>query len=247
MLAEFKEVEDNCFNTVHYCDKDNGSLRIFRWVDNNVVTIVSSVHNREKAIMQKRKRLRKTNKNKGHLEAVFRDKSVVEIEIPGFIDNYNHWMLGVDKANQLIAYYRPKLKVVRNWFAMFLHCLDVSRNKAHAACALRERKRGRKKLYAQHQKIRVMEWIDGLVARSMEEETLAGKQARIPRGRMTGKKDCTSTKKPKPPKDRFAEAKEGHIHAMSVPEVQRRCRYCACYLAEQKRQEVEGDELIKVT
>ena len=43
------------------------------------------------------------------------------------IDDYNHWMLGVDKSDQLIAYYRPALRVRRYWMAMMFHGLDIIR------------------------------------------------------------------------------------------------------------------------
>ena len=34
-------------------------------------------------------------------------------DISTLINNYNHWMLGVDLVDQLIAYYRPKIRCRR--------------------------------------------------------------------------------------------------------------------------------------
>ena len=36
-------------------------------------------------------------------------------------------MLGVDVVDQLIAYYRPKIRCRRTWVPIFLHCLDILR------------------------------------------------------------------------------------------------------------------------
>ena len=47
--------------------------------------------------------------------------------IPQIINDYNHWMLGVDVVDQLIAYYRPKIWCRHTWVPIFLHCLDILR------------------------------------------------------------------------------------------------------------------------
>jgi Transposase IS4 len=43
------------------------------------------------------------------------------------IDDYNHWMGGVDKADQLIAHYKPRIRCRHIWMPLFSHCLDVIR------------------------------------------------------------------------------------------------------------------------
>eukprot|EP00957_Ditylum_brightwellii_P192313 14639681-Ditylum_brightwellii.AAC.1 len=42
------------------------------------------------------------------------DKGKVEVEIPNLIDDYNHWMCGVDITDQKISYYHPDFHCIRN-------------------------------------------------------------------------------------------------------------------------------------
>jgi hypothetical protein len=49
------------------------------------------------------------------------------IDTPGLIDDYNHWMRGIDKADQLIASYQSSLRCMRVWMPIMLHCLDIIR------------------------------------------------------------------------------------------------------------------------
>jgi hypothetical protein len=103
--TEFRSLTDNRFNTLYSMNDENGFC-IFRWVDNNVVTMVSSFHDGTEANPTRRRRKpRLTNTNRNHVEQVWGRQGVTDIEIPAVIDDYNHFMLGVDKADQLIAYY----------------------------------------------------------------------------------------------------------------------------------------------
>ena len=52
---------------------------------------------------------------------------VVTVKIPQIINDYNHWMLGVDLVDQLIAYYRPKIRCRCTWMPLFLHGADIIR------------------------------------------------------------------------------------------------------------------------
>ena len=113
---------------------DKRKYRIIRWVDNNVVTMVSNVHYGNEIVQQDRKRPRQTSTNRTHLQTVWGTEAVRKITIPKVIDDYNHWMLGVDKIDQLIAYYRPNLRCRRTWMPMFFHGLDVVRVNSYIAC-----------------------------------------------------------------------------------------------------------------
>ena len=101
---EYRDIDDSRFNTV-YLMNDKRNYRIIRWVDNNVVTMVSNVHNGNEVVNANRKRPRRTNTNRMHLDTVWGNDPVKRIIIPKPIDDCNHWMCGVDKADQLIAYY----------------------------------------------------------------------------------------------------------------------------------------------
>ena len=52
---------------------------------------------------------------------------MVTVKIPQIINDHNHWMLGVDLVDQLIAYYRPKIRCRRTWIPVFLHGSDIIR------------------------------------------------------------------------------------------------------------------------
>ena len=43
--------------------------------------------------------------NRKHICLVWGDDHVVTVKIPQLINNYNHWMLGVDLVDQIIVYY----------------------------------------------------------------------------------------------------------------------------------------------
>ena len=53
------------------------------------------------------------------------------IEIPKVIDDYNHWMGGIDRNDQLISNYRHQLHCKRIWMPLMLHSLDVLHVNAH--------------------------------------------------------------------------------------------------------------------
>ena len=80
---------------------------MFRWIDNNIVKMVSNIHmgTKDKVIMKSRKKTRINEFNRKHIRLVWGDEHVVPIKIPTLINDYNHWMLGVDLVDQLIAYY----------------------------------------------------------------------------------------------------------------------------------------------
>ena len=55
----------------------------------------------------------------------------MEIHIPGCIDDYNHWMNGADKCDQLVAYDRNCLRCCRIWMPIMFHTLDFMRVNAY--------------------------------------------------------------------------------------------------------------------
>lgn len=52
--------------------------------------------------------------------------SLIPIEKPLLIDDYNYGMQGVDKSDQLIASYNVLMKCVRWWKTLFFHCIDIA-------------------------------------------------------------------------------------------------------------------------
>lgn len=114
---ELRNVKDERFNTVYTCVDDEGIL-VYRWIDSNVVHMISTIHDRTDTVPKERRKPRTTLTNKNHVESVWKDRSSVKITIPQVIDDYNHWMLGVDLADQYMAYYSPNLRYRRTWMPL---------------------------------------------------------------------------------------------------------------------------------
>ena len=131
---KLREVEQNSaqFNSFHHCIDEFGNL-VARWMDNGLVLCVSTLHKVGEVIKRKRKRPRKTHKNKNHVDIIWKDNPVAEIYIPTLIDDYNHWMGGVDLTDQMIAYYHPDLRCRRNWIPILLQILSIIRGNSYIA------------------------------------------------------------------------------------------------------------------
>ena len=85
---------------------------MFQWIDNNVVKMVSNVHlgtSIDEAVSRARKKPRINEFNRRNIWLVWGDEYTATVKIPQIMNDYNHWMLGVDVVDQLIAYYRPKI------------------------------------------------------------------------------------------------------------------------------------------
>ena len=106
-----------------------GNFRMFRWTDNNTVKMVSNIHMgiEDQVIMKSRKKPRINEFNRKHIRLVWGEEHVVPIKIPTLINDYNMWMLGVYLVDQLIAYYRLKIRCQQTWMPLLLHCLDIIR------------------------------------------------------------------------------------------------------------------------
>ena len=127
-MSIFKEgeLEDSRFNTL-YCKDHPGNFRMFCSLDNNIVKLVSNIHsgNVDESVMKARKKPRLNNVNCVTCKTIWKESSVANVKIPQIINNYNYWMLGCDLCDQMIAYYRAKVRCQRTWMPIMFHCLDV--------------------------------------------------------------------------------------------------------------------------
>ena len=90
---EYKNIFDERFNSLYWInDKDN--FQIQRWVDNNVVTMVTTMHTPDETVSRIRKKPRVNAVNKVNLDQIWGENFARMIEIPKVIDDYNHWMGG---------------------------------------------------------------------------------------------------------------------------------------------------------
>lgn len=61
------------------------------------------------------------------------DEYVEGVEISLTINDYNYYMLGVDKSDQLVAYYRPILQFRRTWMPMMLQASNLTWSNAYVS------------------------------------------------------------------------------------------------------------------
>ena len=66
---------------------------------------ISTVSNSRDKVKRLRRRPVKLAINARTSRAAFKDMTTKELDIPAFIDMYNHYMNGVDNADQLRLYY----------------------------------------------------------------------------------------------------------------------------------------------
>ena len=88
-------------------DPSDPGVICFAWQDNNTVLACSTVHKagEEHTIIRSRRRPQLTSTNRPLVRKVFGNESRKNLPIPVFIDDYNHFIGGVDIADQFRAYY----------------------------------------------------------------------------------------------------------------------------------------------
>jgi hypothetical protein len=124
-LAELKDhVKSIRWGTL-YASEEQGVLCI-AWQDNNIVFMLFSIHSPNSFITTKRKRPSKTSTNAAIARAPFGDEVEKEQPIPTIINDYNHYMGGVDIANQFRSNYTIHRRSRRSWFPLLFFFLDAA-------------------------------------------------------------------------------------------------------------------------
>jgi hypothetical protein len=82
------------------------------WKDAQVVLFMTTVVDARTTISRVRKR---PNGGDKWIKAEFGDQAFKSLDIPEFIDMYNHFMNGVDRADQIRTYYRTNRRNYRTW------------------------------------------------------------------------------------------------------------------------------------
>ena len=96
----------------------------FAWKDQNVVLFMSTISNGRKTVKRLRRRPAKTATNARTSRAVFGEMTTKELNIPEFINMYNHYMNGVDNADQLRCYYSTQRVHLKSWKPLWHFLLD---------------------------------------------------------------------------------------------------------------------------
>ena len=105
---------------------DDGDILQVAWKDQNVVLFMTTVDKPGDTIIRKRRRPAKTATNSKTSWAVFGDSVEMDLPIPVFIDRYNHFMNGVDVADQLRSYYNTQRRHGKNWLPLWHFLLDTT-------------------------------------------------------------------------------------------------------------------------
>lgn len=101
------------------------------WQDNNITLLLSTIHSAYHYVKAERKRPAATSTNTAIARAPFGDNFKEELGIAKVINNYNHYMGGVDIANQYQATCEIRLRTMRTWFPRFFFFLDAAIIKAY--------------------------------------------------------------------------------------------------------------------
>jgi hypothetical protein len=114
------------WNTVDGVVVGNPEVLCFRWLDNNVVRLLTTVHKWQELTLRERRKPCNTSTNASIARKAFGNKERKAFYIPSAIDDYNHFMGGVDLADQRRAYYTTHQRTRRNWLCILLALLDIS-------------------------------------------------------------------------------------------------------------------------
>ena len=113
----------------------------FRWMDNNVVRILSTIHPWNETALTTRRKPPTTSSNATMVRRAFGDQERMPCYIPSVIDDYNHHINGVDLADQRRATYTTHQRARRNWLAFLYFFLDMSIINAHLLFTMARNKR----------------------------------------------------------------------------------------------------------
>lgn len=76
---------------------------------------MTTIDDGQTTVTRSRRRPTKTATNARTSRAIFGDDAVKKLAIPQFIDIYNHFIGGVDQADQLRSYNHIQRISVKNW------------------------------------------------------------------------------------------------------------------------------------
>jgi hypothetical protein len=113
-LTELKTKWSNhiAWGKLYGCLSPDQKVLQLAWKDSQVVLFMTTVADARTTISRVRKR---PNGGDKWIKAEFGDQPFKSLNIPEFIDMYNHHMNGVDRADQIRTYYRTKRRNYRTW------------------------------------------------------------------------------------------------------------------------------------
>ena len=116
---------------LYTCLSEDQRVLQMAWKDQNVVLFMSTVSNGRDTKSRFRRRPTKTATNARTSRAPFLGKEIKMLDIPEFIDTYNHFMNGVDVADQLRSYYNTQRIHFKTWKPLWHFLLDTTITNAY--------------------------------------------------------------------------------------------------------------------
>ena len=232
---EIRRITDGRFNTLYHLVSHENDYVTYRWVDNNVVTLVSTLHDPNHTVVKDRRRPRTTQVNKRHIARVWGDDYVKPIAIPAVVDDYNHWKTGVDAFDQLIAYLICDVRCRRTWMPLMIQVLNTMRVNSYI---------GHKGICgpcARDHKDFTLRWIKALMRRAVtfvrHTRDSIIRESQSPSSSST-KRYRMSNKNPRLPESR-CDSSVSHV-AVLAP-TQGKCIYCRYLYMRNKLQHPDAD------
>ncbi len=113
-LVELKTKWSNhiAWGELYGCLSSDQKVLQLAWKDAQIVLFMTTLVDAHTTISRLRKR---PNKKDKWIKQAFGDQPFKRLEIPDFIDMYNHLMNGVDRADQIRTYYRTNRRNYRTW------------------------------------------------------------------------------------------------------------------------------------
>ena len=93
----------------------DGEVLQAAWKDQNIVLFMNTISIRRETIIRNRRRSTTTATNSQTSRKIYGNQSIKDLEIPAFIDDYNHYMGGMDQADQLRSYYTILRRHNKTW------------------------------------------------------------------------------------------------------------------------------------
>ena len=193
--------------------------------------MVTTMHTPDETVSCVRKKPRVNAVNKANLIRIWGDSFARMIEITKVIDDYNHWMGGIDQNNQLIANYRHQLHCKQIWMTLMFHSFDVLHVNAYLAhfrlqTDMRDRLEQREFILSLVEIIQERAIVmDYRQLRSVHECTSTPSPA--------SKRQKINPNKPSLTVERLELPMESHVH--TFPKTRSTCKYC-CYLKLRSKQ-----------
>jgi hypothetical protein len=102
---------------------EDGQVLQLGWKDNQVVLFMITFSKCTTTVERDRKRPANPNTS---VKRIFGNQRIKKLPIPEFIDMYNHFMNGVDRADQLRAVYTTQRRCYRTWKPLWHYLFDTS-------------------------------------------------------------------------------------------------------------------------